>query len=110
MRSARKLHSAMNGSRTMVFLAASSTQIVDMTGLFQVFVRAAEFFVQEHRAQKPPYKALLNGASTQSMTPAGGGVRIKTTNSDLMKATHEFVRLQVADHHTADTIDMHNQE
>jgi transcriptional regulator GlxA family with amidase domain len=59
MRSARKLHSAMNGSRTIVFLAAPGTQILDVAGPFQVFVRAAELFVQEHRAQKPPYKALL---------------------------------------------------
>ena len=60
----RTSHSLRNGSRTsgfrtIVFLAAPSTQILDVAGPFQVFVRAAELFVREHPAQKPPYKVLL---------------------------------------------------
>jgi hypothetical protein len=37
---------------------------------------------------------------------AGGRVRIKTTNPDALKAVHEFLRFQIADHHTGDTTDL----
>jgi hypothetical protein len=38
--------------------------------------------------------------------PAGGRVRIKTTNPHALKAIHEFLRFQIADHHTEDTTDI----
>jgi hypothetical protein len=38
--------------------------------------------------------------------PAGGKVRIKTANQDALKAIHEFLRFQIADHHTVDTTDI----
>jgi hypothetical protein len=38
--------------------------------------------------------------------PAGGRVRIKTANRDALKAIHEFLRFQIADHHTGDTTDI----
>jgi hypothetical protein len=38
--------------------------------------------------------------------PAGGRVRIKTANPDALKAIHEFLRFQIADHHTGDTTDI----
>jgi len=41
--------------------------------------------------------------------PSGGRVRIKTTNSDALKAIHEFLRFQIADHHTGDTNDIGSQ-
>src|SRR5271169_1598085 len=59
MRSPRKLLSPMKRPRTIVFLAAPSTQILDVAGPFQVFVRAAEIYVQEHTAQIAPYNVLL---------------------------------------------------
>ena len=34
-------------------------QILDVAGPFQVFVRAAELFVQEHPARKAPYNVVL---------------------------------------------------
>lgn len=37
---------------------------------------------------------------------AGGRVRIKTTNPDVLKAIHEFLRFQIEDHHTRDTTDI----
>jgi transcriptional regulator GlxA family with amidase domain len=69
MRNTTKLDSAACGSRTIVFLAAPSTQILDVAGPFQVFVRAAELFVREYPSQKPPYKALL--ASTTHRRSVG---------------------------------------
>jgi hypothetical protein len=38
--------------------------------------------------------------------PAGGRVRIKTTNPDALKAVHEFLRFQIADHQTGDTTEI----
>jgi hypothetical protein len=38
--------------------------------------------------------------------PAGGRVRIKTENRDALKAIHEFLSFQIADHHTGDTTDV----
>jgi hypothetical protein len=38
--------------------------------------------------------------------PAGGRVRIKTENRDALKAIHEFLRFQIADHHTGNTTDI----
>jgi hypothetical protein len=38
--------------------------------------------------------------------PAGGRVRMKTRNSDALKAIHEFLRFQIVDHHTGDTTDI----
>jgi len=35
--------------------------------------------------------------------PAGGRVRIKTRNPEALKAIHEFLRFQIADHDTGDT-------
>jgi hypothetical protein len=38
--------------------------------------------------------------------PAGSRVRIKTTNRDALKAVHDFLRFQIADHHTEDITDI----
>lgn len=38
--------------------------------------------------------------------PAGGRVRIKTTNPDALRGIHEFLRFQVEDHHTGDTTEI----
>jgi transcriptional regulator GlxA family with amidase domain len=45
--------------RTVVFLAAPKTQILDVTGPFQVFVRASELFVQRYPKETVPYKVVL---------------------------------------------------
>ncbi len=54
-------------SRTVVFLAAPNTQILDVAGPFQVFVRAAELFLKDHPSQQPPYRVLL-ASTTRSKT------------------------------------------
>jgi transcriptional regulator GlxA family with amidase domain len=69
MTSPRKLLSGMSRSRTIVFLAAPSSQILDVAGPFQVFVRAAELFVQEDPARKTPYNVLL-ASTTRSRSVA----------------------------------------
>ena len=59
MSNSRKPLPVVNRSRTIVFLAAPSTQILDVAGPFQIFVRAAELFVQEDPAHKRPYDVVL---------------------------------------------------
>lgn len=57
------------GAKTIVFLAAPNTQILDVAGPFQIFVRAAELFVREHPERRPPYHVLLASTThSQSVT------------------------------------------
>ena len=37
---------------------------------------------------------------------SGGRVRLKTTNPDALKAIYDFLRFQIEDHHTGDSIDI----
>jgi len=37
---------------------------------------------------------------------AGARVRIKTTNESALKAVHDFLRFQIEDHHTGDSMDV----
>ena len=38
--------------------------------------------------------------------PAGGGVRIKSSNVEAVKAVYEFLRFQIEDHHTGDSAEI----
>jgi hypothetical protein len=38
--------------------------------------------------------------------PSGGRVRIKTTDQEALKAVHDFLRFQIEDHHTGDSLDI----
>jgi transcriptional regulator GlxA family with amidase domain len=67
MRNSKAIVSAGQFPKTIAFLAAPGSQILDIAGPFQIFVRAAELFVREHPALKPPYKVLL--ASTSRRKP-----------------------------------------
>jgi hypothetical protein len=40
---------------------------------------------------------------TYEELPAGGEVRIKSSNAEAVKAVHEFLRFQIQDHHTGDS-------
>lgn len=74
---------AASDPKRIVFLAAPDTQIVDVAGPFQVFVRASELYLQEHPAARNPYNVLL--ASTTS------GKRI-STNCGLALQGHTAYR------------------
>ncbi|HEY6936809.1 MAG TPA: GlxA family transcriptional regulator [Terriglobales bacterium] len=67
MRNSKALVPATQFPKTIVFLAAPGSQILDIAGPFQIFVRAGELLVREHPDQKPPYKVLL--ASTTRRKP-----------------------------------------
>ena len=74
MKSAQKLPSATGESRTIVIVASPETQILDVAGPFQVFVRAAEIFVREKPAQKPPYRVLLASSTQDSSITTNCGL------------------------------------
>ncbi|MBV8213583.1 MAG: DJ-1/PfpI family protein [Verrucomicrobia bacterium] len=46
-------------TKTIVLLAFPGSQVLDITGPYQVFVRAAEIFLRAHPQHEPPYKVLL---------------------------------------------------
>jgi transcriptional regulator GlxA family with amidase domain len=54
-------------AKTIVFLAFPGSQILDITGPYQVFVRAAEIFLRMHPDRTAPYKVQL-ASSTRSKT------------------------------------------
>ena len=39
---------------------------------------------------------------------SGGRVRLKTTNPDALKAIYDFLRFQIEDHHTGDSVDINS--
>ncbi len=63
--------SSVPGPRTIVFLAVPAAQILDVAAPFQVFVRAAEFFAQQHPDQKG--LATLTGLIRLTPHPWRGG-------------------------------------
>src|SRR6202021_3907165 len=83
MKRSRRLLAAKDRSNTIVFLAAPSSQILDVAGPFQIFVRASELFVQERPARKAPYNVVL-ASTTRSRSVA--------TNCGLMLTGSETFR------------------
>ena len=71
----------------IVFLAAPRTQILDVAGPFQVFVRAGELFLQERPAAGQPYRVSLastmrtTSVSTNCGLSLGGCVPYRTLRS-----------------------------
>ena len=81
MKRSRKLLPTRNPSRTVVFLAAPSTQILDVAGPFQIFVRAAELFVQECPARKAPYNVLLASTTRRRSVATNCGLVLTGTKT-----------------------------
>jgi transcriptional regulator GlxA family with amidase domain len=81
MKSSQKLIPPTRRPRTIVFLAAPSTQILDVAGPFQVFVRAAELFVHEYPAQKIPYKVLLASSTRRRSVATNCGLVLTGTET-----------------------------
>jgi transcriptional regulator GlxA family with amidase domain len=67
MRNSKGAVPAAGHPKTIVFLAAPGSQILDVAGPFQIFVRAAELLVRDRPSQKPPYRVVL--ASTTRRKP-----------------------------------------
>jgi transcriptional regulator GlxA family with amidase domain len=58
---------ASTAVKTIVFIGFPGSQILDITGPFQVFIRAAEIYLRSHPKQNSPYKVLL-ASTTRSRT------------------------------------------
>jgi len=63
--------------RTIVFLAAPDTQIVDVTGPFQIFVRASEIFLRDHPTARPPYRVLLASTTSSKTVSTNCGIGLQ---------------------------------
>lgn len=71
------------GPKTIVFVAAPDTQVLDVAGPFEVFVRAARIAAREGGATELPYRVVL------ASTTEGCGV---TTNCGLILMGSETIR------------------
>ncbi len=61
-------------------------------------------------AQKPPGSDVMQERKVDIQygyeeTPTGGRVRITTSNPQALKAVHEFLRFQIEDHQTGDSLE-----
>lgn len=67
--------------KTIVFLAAPYTQILDVAGPFQIFVRAAELFVRDHPKQKRPYNVVLASSTRDKAVLTNCGLVLTATET-----------------------------
>jgi len=82
----RTPHTSSFKPKLVVFLAAPDTQIVDVAGPYQVFVRAAELYEREHPGAPRPYSVLL------ASTTRGRAVRTNCGLSLLGQATFRSIK------------------
>jgi len=66
--------------KTIVFLAAPQTQILDVAGPFQVFVRAAENYVRDHPGRTQPYTVRLVSTTFRKSVTTNCGLTITATD------------------------------
>src|SRR5579884_4487011 len=76
MKSTKTAGPGVMPSKTVVFLAAPNTQILDVAGPFQVFVRAAELFMKDHPSRKPPYRVLLASTTHRKVVSTNCGLTL----------------------------------
>lgn len=81
MRRSKSAPPDANPSRAIVFLAAPDSQILDVAGPFQIFVRAAELFVREHPARRPPYRVLLASSTRRRSVETSCGLALSTAET-----------------------------
>lgn len=74
MTRARSLRWTGGEPRRIVFLAAQQTQILDVAGPFQVFVRAAELFAEDDPAGRAPYEVHLLSCARDGIVATNCGL------------------------------------
>jgi len=67
--------------KNIVFLAAPQTQILDVAGPFQVFVRASEIFARNNPGKKPPYNVLLASIANRKAVLTNCGLVLTGTHT-----------------------------
>ena len=88
-------------------IQAIRSHLTHIVGLFSDGDFSIPMFVHD---QVPPGVPVMKEKREQiSYTleelPAGGTLRIKTTDHDALKAIHDFLRFQIGDHYTGDATD-----
>ena len=68
-------------TKTIVFLGAPRSQILDIAGPFQVFVRASDNFVRDNPRRKPPYKVVLASTNRQKVVSTNCGLPLLGTET-----------------------------
>ena len=69
------------GTKTIVFLAFPGSQILDITGPYQVFVRAAEIYQRTHPKEKSPYKVLLTSTTRSKNILSNCGLNLTASHT-----------------------------
>jgi len=67
--------------KSIVFLAAPNTQILDVAGPFQIFVRAADLFVQDSRSKERPYDVVLASTTRRTAVTTNCGLALTGTET-----------------------------
>lgn len=68
-------------TKTIVFLAFPGSQILDITGPYQVFVRAAEIYQRTRPKDKSPYKVLLANTARSKTIPTNCGLKVTASDT-----------------------------
>ena len=98
----------VNDSKDSQNLQAIRSHLTHIATMFSNGEFSIPMFIHDQRPPGVPVMKERRAAISYSFEelPAGGRVRIKTRNLDALKATHEFLRFQIADHQTGDTTDV----
>jgi transcriptional regulator GlxA family with amidase domain len=67
---------ADGAAKTIVFLAFPGSQVLDITGPYQVFVRASEIYLRTHPNRSAPYKVLLASTTRSKSIPTNCGLAL----------------------------------
>jgi hypothetical protein len=94
----------VNDSKDTQDLDAIRSHLAHITTMFSNDDFSIPMFVH---SQVPPGISVMNEKRTEisysfEELPTGARVKIKTTDPDALKAIHEFLTFQIADHHAAD--------
>jgi len=81
MKNSKSMDPGASRPRTIVFLAAPSTQILDVAGPFQVFVRAADLFVHDYPSRKRPYNVVLASTTHREAVTTNCGLLLTGTET-----------------------------
>ena len=81
MKKSKSMDPSTSRPRTIVFLAAPSTQILDVAGPFQVFVRAAELIFQDFPSRKRPYTVVLASSTHRKTVTTNCGLGLIGTQT-----------------------------
>jgi hypothetical protein len=98
----------VNDSKDSQNIQAIRSHLTQITTMFSNGDFSIPMFVHD---QVPPGVPVMKEKRAEisysfEELPAGGRVRIKTTNPDALKAIHDFLRFQIEDHHTGDPTDI----